>query len=58
MGGIPSNYTVDLDLVSPVDLMGIPTSFDITSLPKIQIGLDRITIDPITGESHGKENGR
>ncbi len=48
MGGIPSNYTVDLDLVSPVDLMGIPSSFDITSLPKIQIALDHITIEPIT----------
>jgi hypothetical protein len=48
LGGIPSNYTVDLDLVSPVDLMGIPSSFDITSLPKIQIALDHITIEPIT----------
>jgi len=52
VGGIPSHYTVDLslDLVSPVDLSGIPTSYnvDITSLPKIQIGLDPITINPIT----------
>ena len=48
MGGIPSNYTVDLDLISPVDLMGIPNSFDITSLPKIQIALDHITVEPIT----------
>ena len=50
MGGIPSNYTVDLDLVSPVDLTGIPTSFkvDIDSLPKMQIGLDPITLNPIT----------
>lgn len=51
MGGIPSNYTVDmsLDLVSPVDLTGIPSSYqlDITSLPKIQIGLDPITINPL-----------
>jgi hypothetical protein len=48
VGGVPSHYTVDLDLVSPVDLTGIPTSFDITSLPKIQIGLDPITVNPIT----------
>lgn len=52
MGGIPSNYTVDmsLDLVSPVELAGIPSTYqlDITSLPKIQIGLDPITINPLS----------
>jgi hypothetical protein len=52
MGGIPSNYTVDvnLDLVTPVELTGLPTSYgiDINHLPKIQIGLDPITINPIT----------
>jgi hypothetical protein len=52
VGGIPSNYTVDmsLDLVSPVELAGIPSSYqlDITNLPKIQIGLDPITINPLT----------
>lgn len=50
MGGIPSHYSVDLDLVSPVDLTGIPTGFqvDITSLPRIEIGLDPITVNPIT----------
>ena len=49
MGGIPSNYTVDLDMVSPVDLTGIPTSYkvDINSLPKIQIGMDPITLNPV-----------
>ena len=51
MGGIPSNFTVDmsLHLVSPVELAGIPSSYqlDITSLPKIQIGLDPITINPL-----------
>jgi hypothetical protein len=51
VGGIPSNYTVEmsLDLVSPVELAGIPSSYqlDITSLPKIQIGLDPITINPM-----------
>ena len=49
MGGIPSNYTVDLDIVSPVDLTGIPTSYkvDINSLPKIQIGMDPITLNPV-----------
>ena len=52
MGGIPSNYTVDvnLDLVTPVELAGLPTNYhlDIGSLPKIQIGIDPITINPIT----------
>jgi hypothetical protein len=52
VGGIPSNYTVEmsLDLVSPVDLTGIPSSYqlDITNLPKIQIGLDPITINPLS----------
>ena len=49
MGGIPSHYSVDLDLVSPVDLTGIPTNFkvDINSLPRIQIGLDPITLNPV-----------
>jgi hypothetical protein len=49
LGGIPSHYTIDLDLVSPVDLTGIPTSFkvDINSLPKMQIGLDPITLNPV-----------
>ena len=46
--GIPSNYTVDLDLISPVDLMGIATGYtiDIKSLPKMQISLDPITLNP------------
>jgi hypothetical protein len=52
VGGVPSNYTVEmsLDLVSPVDLTGIPSSYqlDITNLPKIQIGLDPITINPLS----------
>lgn len=51
MGGIPQNYTVDvnLDLVTPVELAGLPTSYslDIGSLPKIQIGFDPITINPL-----------
>jgi hypothetical protein len=50
LGGIPSHYTVDLDLVSPVELNGIPTSYqvDINSLPRIQIGIDPITVNPLT----------
>jgi hypothetical protein len=50
LGGIPSHYTVDLDLVSPVELSGLPSTYhlNIDSLPKIQIGLDPITINPIT----------
>jgi hypothetical protein len=52
MGGIPSNYTVDvsLDMVNPVELAGIPTGYgiDIKSLPKIQIGLDAIAVNPLT----------
>ena len=49
MGGIPSNYTIDLDLISPIDLTGIPTGFkvDINSLPKMQIGIDPITLNPV-----------
>jgi hypothetical protein len=50
LGGIPSHYSVDLDLVSPVDLTGIPTGYqiDIKSLPRIEVGLDPITINPVT----------
>jgi len=50
LGGVPSHFTVDFDLVSPVELTGIPTSytFDIHSLPKIQIGMDPITVNPLT----------
>jgi hypothetical protein len=50
VGGIPSNYTVELEFGTALDLTGIPSSFDldITSLPKIQIGLDPITFNPIT----------
>jgi hypothetical protein len=49
MGGIPSHYSVDLDFVSPLDLTGIPTGYqiDIKSLPKISIGLDPITVNPM-----------
>jgi hypothetical protein len=48
--GMPSHFSVDLDLVSPVELSGIPSSYqvDITHLPKIDIGLDPITVNPIT----------
>jgi hypothetical protein len=47
--GLPSSFTVDLDLVSPVDVTGIPTGYsvDVKSLPKINIGLDPITVNPI-----------
>ena len=50
MGGIPDHYTFDVDLVSPVDIIGIPTIYhiNIDSLPKIQIGLDAITVNPLT----------
>ncbi len=50
MGSIPDHYKVDLDIVGPVELQGIPTAYqiDIRSLPKIQIGLDPITINPLT----------
>jgi hypothetical protein len=49
LGGIPTNYTVDLDLVSPVELTGIPTGYsvDINSLPKMHITLDPITVNPV-----------
>ena len=41
------DHSFDNDL--GVDLDGIPTSFslDITGIPKIQIGLDPITIEPL-----------
>lgn len=57
MGGIPSNYTVDLDLISPVDIMGIPTGYtvDIASLPKMHISLDPITLNPVDLSVHLKE---
>ncbi len=44
------NFDVDLDVVGPVELSGIPSSFslDITHLPKIQIGIDPLTINPVT----------
>ncbi len=50
MGGIPDHYTFDVDLVSPVDITGIPTTYhiNIDSLPKIQIGVDPITVNPLT----------
>ena len=45
--------SVDVDLsfedVLDVDLSGIPTSYaiDITHIPKIQIGLDPVTVNPL-----------
>lgn len=57
MGGIPSHYSVDLDLVSPVELAGIPTGFriDIASLPRIEIKMDPITINPVDVSVRVKE---
>jgi hypothetical protein len=57
LGGIPSNYTVDLDLVSPVELIGIPTGYsvDVNSLPKMHIALDPITVNPMDLRVHLKE---
>ena len=46
---IPNDYHVDLDVVSSVQLGGLPTAYriDINSLPKIQIEVDPITINPV-----------
>jgi len=46
---IPKDYHVDLDVVSSVQLGGLPTAYriDINSLPKIQIAVDPITINPV-----------
>jgi hypothetical protein len=50
--GIPNplNLNVDLDVVGPVEVSGIPSTYHINldHLPKIQIGLDPLTINPIT----------
>jgi len=49
---IPDSFEldVDLDMIGPVELSGIPSSFsiDITHLPKIQLGIDPVTINPLT----------
>jgi len=49
--GIPSsfNHDVDLDVVGPVEISGIPSSYsiNITHLPKIQIGVDPVTVNPM-----------
>jgi hypothetical protein len=47
--GIPNplNLNVGLDVVGPVELSGIPSSYDV-NIAKIQIGLDALTINPVT----------
>jgi hypothetical protein len=50
--GIPNplGLNVDLDVVGPVEVSGIPSTYHINldHVPKIQIGLDALTINPIT----------
>lgn len=50
MAKIPDSYDIDLDIVGPVELSGIPSSLslDLTHIAKIQIGLDPITVNPVT----------
>lgn len=43
----PDTLNVDLDVVDPIEVSGIPSAYNIT-LAKIQIGLDALTINPIT----------
>ncbi len=56
---VPTSYDVDVDLDGDVKLSGIPTNFtiagiptnftlDVTHLPKIQLGVDALTINPLT----------
>jgi hypothetical protein len=47
---LPDVFNVDVDVVGPVELSGIPSSYgiDLTHIPKIQIGLDPLTISPLT----------
>jgi len=46
----PSVFNVDLDVVGPVELSGIPNTYhiNIDQLPKIQLGVDPLTINPVT----------
>ena len=44
------NVAVDVDVIGPVELSGIPSSYsiDLTHIAKIQVGLDPLTINPLT----------
>lgn len=46
----PDSFDLDLDVVGPVELSGIPSSLslDLTHIAKIQIGFDPITFNPVT----------
>jgi hypothetical protein len=53
---VPSSFDVDLDLagslgsVGPVTLAGLPSNYTIAidRIPKIQLGIDPVTIQPLT----------
>jgi len=44
------NVAADVDIIGPVELSGIPSSYsiDLTHIAKIQVGLDPLTINPLT----------
>ena len=44
------NVAADVDVIGPVELSGIPSSFsiDLTHIAKILVGLDPLTINPLT----------
>lgn len=45
--GIPDEYDIDLDFIGPLQLAGIPNSFniDVQHIPKIAIGVDPLAIN-------------
>jgi hypothetical protein len=49
-GSINTNLSGTLGSVGPVTVAGIPDTFhiDIDALPKIQLGIDPITLNPVT----------
>jgi hypothetical protein len=49
-GSVGANVSGSLGAVGPVTVAGIPDTFhiDIDKLPKIQLGLDPVTLNPVT----------
>lgn len=48
-GPIPADISGSLGAIGPVTVAGIPSTFDINidKIPKIQLGLDPVTINPL-----------
>ena len=49
-GAVGANVSGSLGPVGPVTIAGIPDTFhiDVDTLPKIQLGIDPVTINPLT----------